>query len=131
MDESSTSIDRSDGQQRLRPGHDDQASFTDDYAAAPPGLKEMFINSTDTLRHRELDQTIPETWNDRPPLFDVPSSSSSSKNGPLLSRPFLWRRFSPQQGDNNNRLAEQEGPNLLKGVSMIIEIENDVVVGVG
>jgi hypothetical protein len=70
----------------------------------PPGLSEMFINSTDTLRQREINQKIPETWNDRPPLFLVVSKKQS----------FLWR----QKEDTD--ITEQEDPNLLKGVSILL-----------
>mmetsp|Transcript_13707 Transcript_13707/g.15253 ORF Transcript_13707/g.15253 Transcript_13707/m.15253 type:complete len:693 (+) Transcript_13707:100-2178(+) len=67
----------------------------------PPDLSEMFINSTDTLRKREINQKIPETWNDRPPLFDVITSKRQS---------FLWRQ--PKE----DTVTEQEDPNLLKGM---------------
>ncbi|MGK3740586.1 MAG: hypothetical protein ACI8RD_009671 [Bacillariaceae sp.] len=70
----------------------------------PPGLSEMFINSTDTLRQREINQKIPETWNDRPPLFLVVSKRQS----------FLWR-----QPKEDTVITEQEDPNLLKGVSIL------------
>jgi hypothetical protein len=99
-------------------------AYTND---APPGLKEMFINSTDTLRHRTLNQRIPKEWNDKPPLFEVKASSQKSTTMQQL-RPFtnLWNRRQ-QQGDtnqnnnnNNARLAEKEDPNLLKGVSCVV-----------
>jgi hypothetical protein len=70
----------------------------------PPGLSEMFINSTDTLRQREINQKIPETWNDRPPLFLVISKRQSG---------FLWRQ------KEDTAITEQEDPNLLKGVSIL------------
>ena len=73
----------------------------------PPGLGEMFINSTDTLRHREINQKIPETWNDRPPLFAI--------GPPSQKRSFLWRK--PQSEEDVARTV-QEDPNLLKGVSV-------------
>ena len=74
---------------------------------APPDLSEMFINSTDTLRKREINQKIPETWNDRPPLFDVITSKRQS---------FLWRQ--PKE----DTVTEQEDPNLLKGVSIFLSL---------
>ena len=73
----------------------------------PPRLAEMFINSTDTLRHREINQKIPETWNDRPPLFEINESPKKSS--------FLWTAQNNQPAKEN--AAEQEDPNLLKGVS--------------
>ena len=75
----------------------------------PPGLKEMFINSVDTLRHREINQSIPNTWNDRPPLFYVGT--------PGIRRSFSWKkeRDSAKASD-----TQQEDPNLLKGVSNVI-----------
>jgi hypothetical protein len=84
----------------------------------PPGLTEMFINSTDTLRQREINQSIPHTWNDRPPLFYT---------GLPKRRTFLWRKdpqFPQAEGDNE---AEQEDPNLLKGVSNSKQLRNTVV----
>jgi hypothetical protein len=69
----------------------------------PPGLTDMFINSSDSLRHRTINQKIPPTWNDRPPLFET--------KVPSRTRPYLWRK--PQE-DN---ITEKEDPNLLKGVS--------------
>ncbi|VEU39932.1 unnamed protein product [Pseudo-nitzschia multistriata] len=73
----------------------------------PPGLGEMFINSTDTLRHREINQKIPEAWNDRPPLFAIAP--------PAQRRGFVWRKQQPspteaEPGDSC------EDPNLLKGM---------------
>ena len=75
----------------------------------PPGLSEMFINSTDTLRHREINQEIPNTWNDRPPLF-------------FTSRPkrrnFLWRKDNvSSEAEHVDDAEQEEDPNLLKGVS--------------
>jgi hypothetical protein len=74
----------------------------------PPGLSEMFINSTDVLRNREINHAIPNTWNDRPPLFYV--DRPKRKN-------FLWRKGpeSPEAASAND--TEEEDPNLLKGVS--------------
>jgi hypothetical protein len=74
----------------------------------PPGLSEMFINSTDTLRHREINQSIPNTWNDRPPLFYT---------GLPKRRTFLWRKDPQSPQTEGDKEAEQEDPNLLKGVS--------------
>ena len=73
----------------------------------PPGLSEMFINSTDTLRHREINEAIPNTWNDRPPLFYVGRRR----------RDFLWRRDRGSPEAENADDVKQEDPNLLKGVS--------------
>ena len=70
---------------------------------APPGLNDMFINSSDSLRHRSINQKIPSTWNDKPPLFEL--------NIPSRSRPYLWRK--PKE----DHVTEEEDPNLLKGVS--------------
>ena len=74
----------------------------------PPGLSEMFINSIDTLRKREINQAISNEWNDRPPLFYV---AQPKKRG------FLWKKEpqSPEVEDYNEK--EYEDPNLLKGVS--------------
>ncbi|KAG7368358.1 TLD domain containing protein [Nitzschia inconspicua] len=69
---------------------------------APPGLTEMFINSTDSLRHRSINQKIPPSWNDHPPLFVI--------NVPSRTRPYLWRK--PQE----DLVTEKEDPNLLKGM---------------
>ena len=69
----------------------------------PPGLSEMFINSTDTLRERTINQKIDSSWNDRPPLFEV--------NVQSRTRPYLWRNPSLQH------VTETEDPSLLKGVS--------------
>mmetsp|Transcript_568 Transcript_568/g.1256 ORF Transcript_568/g.1256 Transcript_568/m.1256 type:complete len:687 (-) Transcript_568:2395-4455(-) len=74
----------------------------------PPGLSEMFINSIDTLRHREINQAIPNTWNDRPPLF-----FGSSKP---IRRSFLFKKNSPQKEGADEKTEKQEDPNLLKGM---------------
>jgi hypothetical protein len=71
-----------------------------------PGLDDMFINSTDTLRHRQIIQQIPETWNDRPPLFKIIPPSKMS--------PFVWRASKPQP--SKETVIDQEDPNLLKGM---------------
>ena len=67
----------------------------------PPPLMDMFINSTDTLRKRQINQKMSHTWNDRPPLFQI-------------SRPQR-RRF--WGGPQEEQVTEDEDPNLLKGVS--------------
>lgn len=67
----------------------------------PPALMNMFINSTDTLRKREISQSIPSEWNESPPLFHVR----------VPQRRKFWR--GPQEEDT----TEDEDPNLLKGVS--------------
>lgn len=73
----------------------------------PPGLSEMFINSIDTLQHREINQSIPNVWNDRPPLL------YTGKLG--VRRSFLKRENgSPKNKDD----PEEEDPKLLKGVSV-------------
>jgi TBC1 domain family member 24 len=36
----------------------------------PTTLNEMVISSVDTLRETEIDQSIPATWNDKPPLLN-------------------------------------------------------------
>ena len=72
----------------------------------PPGLSEMFINSTDTLRERTINQKIDKSWNDRPPLFEV--------NVQSRTRPYLWRNPSLQH------VTEIEDPSLLKGVSLCV-----------
>jgi hypothetical protein len=66
----------------------------------PPALMDMFINSTDTLRRRQINQKMPETWNVRPPLFQVSRQQ----------RQRFWK--APQQ----QQVTEDEDPNLLKGV---------------
>lgn len=66
----------------------------------PPGLREMFINSIDTLQKRQISQRIPDEWSDRPPLFYI--------------RVQQRRRF--WQGPKEEQITEQEDPNLLKGV---------------
>jgi hypothetical protein len=82
---------------------------------APPSLMQMFINSTDALRHRGINQKIPPTWNDRPPLFEI--------NVPSKRRPYLWGK--PAE----DHVTEQEDPNLLKGVSLM-SVEDDIVTDV-
>lgn len=74
-------------------------------AEHPPALMQMFINSTDTLRHRQINQKLNKAWNDRPPLFEV-------------SRPTnrFWNR-DQQQEQATKHVTEDEDPNLLKGVS--------------
>mmetsp|Transcript_27321 Transcript_27321/g.74738 ORF Transcript_27321/g.74738 Transcript_27321/m.74738 type:complete len:702 (+) Transcript_27321:258-2363(+) len=75
----------------------------------PPGLSEMFINSTDSLRHREINQKIPETWNERPPLF-APCPNSKRRG-------FLWRKTTESAEDEDSDEKEHtENPNLLKGM---------------
>lgn len=39
-------------------------------ALRPTPLEEMVIGSVDTLRGTEINQTIPNTWNDKPPLLN-------------------------------------------------------------
>jgi hypothetical protein len=68
---------------------------------APPPLLQLFINSTDTLRRREIEQRIPTEWNDKPPLFFVR----------VTQRRRFWR------GPQEEKVTEDEDPNLLKGVS--------------
>jgi hypothetical protein len=80
----------------------DILSMTQD-TDVPPPLMQMFINSTDTLRQRQLEQRIPSEWNDRPPLFFVR----------LAQRRRFWR------GPQEEKVTEDEDPNLLKGVSLI------------
>lgn len=72
----------------------------------PPGLSEMFINSSDSLRHREINQKVPETWNDRPPLFAVAP--------PAQRRGFIWRK-SQTTGSSADKVYNED-PNLLKGM---------------
>eukprot|EP00934_Nitzschia_sp_Nitz4_P002802 Nitzschia sp. Nitz4//scaffold530_size3649//1391//3416//NITZ4_009262-RA/size3649-augustus-gene-0.2-mRNA-1//-1//CDS//3329554111//2792//frame0 len=67
---------------------------------APPPLMSMFINSTDTLRRREINQRIPQEWSDSPPLFHVRVSQ----------RRKFWR------GPQEENVTEEEDPNLLKGM---------------
>jgi hypothetical protein len=69
---------------------------------APPPLEQMFINSSDTLRRREINQKIPSEWNDRPPLLHVQ----------VPQRRRIWGR------NQSKVLTEDEDRNLLKGVSM-------------
>lgn len=78
--------------------------MTDDNDDRPPSLLSMFINSTDTLRHRPLDQTMNEQWNDKPPLFTQYKAV----------RPRFW------QSPVDTQVSEQEDPTLLKGVSACI-----------
>jgi hypothetical protein len=66
----------------------------------PPPLMEMFINSTDTLRGRTVSQSMPPTWNDRPPLFSIESNTTKLRG---------WRRAPPPE-------EKEEDPVLLKGV---------------
>ena len=95
---------------------DGNAEETLSQSDLPPGLGEMFINSTDTLRHREINQKIPETWNDRPPLFAINPSSQR--------RTFLgWNRKASRSEDDLSP-TEQEDPNLLKGVSSYYHIRD-------
>jgi hypothetical protein len=75
----------------------------------PPGLTDMFITSTDSLRHRTINQKLPPTWKDRPPLFEMNIPSSYSR------LPSLWRKPPPPE---ENVTERQEDPNLLKGVSL-------------
>ena len=86
----------------------ENGDFGDSPSDLPPGLSEMFINSTDTLRSRELDQSIPTTWNDKPPLF---------YSGKPKRKSFLWRNEQPPPGTQGANDLDQEDPNLLKGVS--------------
>ena len=65
-------------------------------------LGEMFINSTDTLRARMIDQTIPNTWNDKPPLFRT-QTTEKRRWGRIVSQPP----------------PAEEDPLLLKGVSSV------------
>ena len=73
--------------------------FDDD---RPPSLMRMYINSTDTLRHRQIDQTIKTYpgWNDHPPLFRTLKQT----------RKHFW------QASVDTEVSEQEDPLLLKGV---------------
>ena len=78
----------------------------------PPSLMQMYINSTDTLRLQQVDQTMKTYpgWNDQPPLFKI---SKPSRN--LL-----------RQANVDKEGSEQEDPLLLKGVSAISSfISND------
>ena len=74
----------------------------------PPPLTDMFINSTDTLQRRKINQKIPSTWNDHPPLFPV-----SKPQRRLFGR-------SQQQQQREQAATKEEDPILLKGVSAII-----------
>eukprot|EP00980_Cylindrotheca_fusiformis_P017472 scaffold5466_cov90-Cylindrotheca_fusiformis.AAC.4 len=78
-------------------------SHRSDGGDRPPALLSMFINSTDTLRQRAIDQTMSSEWNDKPPLF--------TQYKPM--RPRFW------QAPVDTQVSEQEDPTLLKGVSMI------------
>jgi hypothetical protein len=69
----------------------------------PPPLMEMFINSTDTLRGRMVAQSMPPTWNDRPPLFRIESNKNRMRG---------WRRAPPAE-------EKDEDPVLLKGVRIL------------
>lgn len=84
---------------------------------SPPAMESMFINSSDTLRHREIPQGMAYVeWNDRPPLF--------RRHRPERRRPF-WRGALQQQREDQQSIdgkqivkeEEDENPNLLKGVS--------------
>ena len=84
---------------------------------SPPAMESMFINSSDTLRHREIPQGMAYVeWNDRPPLF--------RRHRPERRRPF-WRGALQQPRDDQPSIdgkqhvkeEEDENPNLLKGVS--------------
>ena len=68
---------------------------------APPTFKEMFIISTDTLRGRKIDQALPETWNDHPPLFKIQQQKLPRR---------IWQRL-PQNDEEGH-----EDENLLKEV---------------
>ncbi|KAL3925481.1 MAG: hypothetical protein SGILL_000373 [Bacillariaceae sp.] len=81
---------------------DSNASANGGDTDMPPSLMEMFINSTDSLRHRSINQKIPATWSDKPPLFEI--------NVPSKSRTSFFGR--PKQ----DRVTEDEDPNLLKGM---------------
>ena len=76
----------------------------DDFGASdrPPALSDMFINSIDTLRNRTINQKIPLTWNDKPPLLQVSTSKRQS---------FLWRH-------STEDIVQEEDQKLLKGVSL-------------
>jgi hypothetical protein len=77
-----------------------------DFPDRPPPLVSMFINSTDTLRHRQLDQKMIgfQAWNDKPPLF--------TQYKPKSQR--FW------QAPVDTEISEQEDPTLLKGVSQCL-----------
>jgi hypothetical protein len=75
---------------------------------AHPSLMDMFINSTDTLQKRQINQKMPNTWNDRPPLFQIV---------PPQRRRF-WGRA--QSLEEKAAPTEEEDPNLLKGVSTVM-----------
>lgn len=81
----------------------------------PPFLAEMFINSTDTLRHGQVVQKLHDGWNDRPPLFKprVPPRRAAAVA-------FLWggNRSKEVEEATNAAEAGREDPNLLKGVSV-------------
>ena len=58
----------------------DTSSLIDDLLAATQtcmmdsslqknNVKSLYISSSDSLRNRRIIQTIPDGWNDRPPLF--------------------------------------------------------------
>ena len=71
----------------------------------PPTFDSMFINSTDTLQGRQIDQKMsnfPE-WNVKPPLFTA-----------LPKRQRFWQAPSV---DNDDAMT-YEDPTLLKGVSV-------------
>ena len=66
----------------------------------PPPLMDLYISSTDTLRGRLIDQTMPASWNDRPPLFKVEKNEKR-----------LWR-IATREGE----CVEEEDPASLKDV---------------
>jgi len=48
-------------------------------------MKSLYISSSDSLRNRRIIQTIPQGWNDRPPLF-----MGRDQDGLLKGVSFYW-----------------------------------------
>lgn len=72
----------------------------------PPTFDSMFINSTDTLQGRQIDQKMssyPE-WNVKPPLFTA-------------YRPKRQRFWQAPSIDDDDAMTYEE-PSLLKGVRL-------------
>ena len=67
----------------------------------PPPLSDMFINSIDTLKQREINQKLDFGWNEKPPLFTQ----------------FRPKRQRFWQAPVSTEVTEEEDPTLLKGVS--------------
>jgi hypothetical protein len=68
----------------------------------PPNLMDMFINSTDTLRGRMINQSMPSTWNDHPPLFEVPDDRRRRRGTEQLEEdPVLLKGVSREENPLN------------------------------